>query len=144
MFIFLFSLFCISKANTEIVKEIIIEGNKRVSEETIKVYGEIEINKDFTETDINKTLNNLYETDFFGEGSIITSTNRSKNVYAMEDCSLLLLEKQLVLDEIRSEIPLVKLVLSHIFNLLELMNQLRFSHLEGVPPEVDDETQQPP
>ena len=65
LFIFLFSLFCISKANTEIVKEIIIEGNKRVSEETIKVYGEIEINKDFTETDINKTLNNLYETDFF-------------------------------------------------------------------------------
>lgn len=62
----------------------------------------------------------------------------------MEDCSLLLLEKQLVLDEIRSEIPLVKLVLIHIFNLLELMNQLRFSHLEGVPPENDDETQQPP
>jgi hypothetical protein len=55
-----------------------------------------------------------------------------------------LLEKQLVLDEIRSEIPLVKLVLSHIFNLLELMNQLRFSHLEGVPPENDDEMQQPP
>ena len=61
----------------------------------------------------------------------------------MEDCSLLLLEKQLVLDEIRSESPLVKLVLGHIFNLLELMNQLRFSHLEGVAPEDDDETQQP-
>ena len=76
LFIFLFSLFCISKANTEIVKEIIIEGNKRVSEETIKVYGEIEINKDFTETDINKTLNNLYETDFFENVSIELKNNK--------------------------------------------------------------------
>ena len=76
MFIFLFSLFCISKANTEIVKEIIIEGNKRVSEETIKVYGEIEINKDFTETDINKTLKNLYETDFFENVSIELKNNK--------------------------------------------------------------------
>ena len=98
----------------------------------------------FLTTEEHAKFAELYETDFFGEGSIITSTNRSKNVYAMEDCSLLLLEKQLVLDEIRSEIPLVKLVLSHIFNLLELMNQLRFSHLEGVAPEDDDETQQPP
>ena len=98
----------------------------------------------FLTTEDHAKFAELYETDFFGEGSIITSTNRSKNVYAMEDCSLLLLEKQLVLDEIRSEIPLVKLVLSHIFNLLELMNQLRFSHLEGVPPEDDGETQQPP
>ena len=79
-------------------------------------------------------------TDFFGEGSIITSTARSKNVYAMEDCSLLLLEKQQVLDEVNGETPLVKLVLSHIFNLLELMNQLRFSHLEGVPPEDENDT----
>ena len=53
--------------------------------------------------------------------------------------ALSLLENRLVLEEIRSEIPLVKLVLSHIFNLLELMNQLRFSHLEGVAPEDDDE-----
>ena len=65
---------------------------------------------------------------------------QKQNVYAMEDCSLLLLEKQQVLDEVNGETPLVKLVLSHIFNLLELMNQLRFSHLEGVPPEDENDT----
>ena len=91
----------------------------------------------FLTTEDHARFAELYETDFFGEGSIITSTARSKNVYAMEDCSLLLLEKQRVLDEINRETPLVKLALSHIFNLLELMNQLRFSHLEGVPPEDD-------
>ena len=61
-FIFLMS-FSLLKA--DIVKEVIIEGNKRVSAETIKVYGEIEINKDLSESDINKILNNLNTTDFF-------------------------------------------------------------------------------
>ena len=59
----------------------------------------------------------------------------------MEDCTLLLLETQRVLDEINREAPLVQLVLHHIFNLLELMNQLRFAHLEGAPPEEESETQ---
>ena len=94
----------------------------------------------FLTTEDHARLGELHETDFFGEGSIITSTARSKNVYAMEDCSLLLLEKQQVVDEVNGETPLVKLVLSHIFNLLELMNQLRFSHLEGLPPEDENDT----
>ena len=36
-----------------------------MSSETIKVYGEIKINKDLTESDLNKILNNLNATDFF-------------------------------------------------------------------------------
>ncbi len=54
-----------SSLNAEVVKEVVIEGNKRVADETIKVYGEIEINKDFSENDLNKVLNNLYSTNFF-------------------------------------------------------------------------------
>ena len=61
--IFFLFIFSISKA--EIIKEIIIEGNNRISDETIRVYGEIELNKNFTENEINKVLNNLYSTDFF-------------------------------------------------------------------------------
>ena len=33
-----------SSLKAEIVKDIVIEGNKRISEETIKVYGEIKLN----------------------------------------------------------------------------------------------------
>ena len=95
----------------------------------------------FLTTEDHARFAELHETDFFGEGSIITSTHRSKNVYAMEDCTLLLLETQHVLNEINREAPLVQLVLHHIFNLLELMNQLRFAHLEGAPPEEESETQ---
>jgi outer membrane protein insertion porin family len=49
----------------EMVNKLVIEGNKRVSTETIKVYGEIKINKDLTESDLNRILNNLNATDFF-------------------------------------------------------------------------------
>ena len=60
-----FFLLSSSFLKAEIVNEIIIKGNKRVSAETIKVYGEIQTNKDLSESGINKILNNLYATDFF-------------------------------------------------------------------------------
>ncbi len=60
----------------EIVKEVVIEGNKRVSDETIKVYGEIEINKDFSENEINNVLNNLYSTNFFEDVKINLKNNK--------------------------------------------------------------------
>ena len=68
---FLISIIILSftSLKAEIVKEVVIEGNKRVSDETIKVYGEIEINKDFSENDINNVLNNLYSTNFLAKSS---------------------------------------------------------------------------
>ena len=49
----------------EIVKKIEISGNQRVSNETIKAYGDIDTNKDYSEQDLNKILTNLYSTNFF-------------------------------------------------------------------------------
>ena len=46
------------------VKKIDITGNQRVSDATIKIYGEIKINKDYSEKDLNNILNNLYSTNF--------------------------------------------------------------------------------
>ena len=63
--ILVFSIFCYSSLQAEIVKNIVIEGNKRVSTETIKIYGGIEINKDYSNKDLNNVLKDLYETDFF-------------------------------------------------------------------------------
>ena len=59
--IFLFSNFL----NAEIIKNIIIDGNDRISDETIKVYGEVKINDDVDEVKINEIIKNLYSTNFF-------------------------------------------------------------------------------
>ena len=64
-------LFSVLKA--EIVNEIIISGNKRVSQETVKIYGEIKINQDYKERDLNLILNNLYQTNFFEDVKISLS-----------------------------------------------------------------------
>ncbi len=64
-----------SNLSAEIVKEILIEGNSRVSEETIKVYGDIQINKEISESEINNILENLYSTEFFEDVKIELNKN---------------------------------------------------------------------
>ena len=49
----------------ENINSIIINGNKRVSDETIKIYGEIDKINKYSEKNSNKILKNLYETGFF-------------------------------------------------------------------------------
>ena len=56
--------FHLSYLNAEVVKEIQISGNQRVSDETVKVYGDIEINKNYNELDLNNILKNLNSTNF--------------------------------------------------------------------------------
>ena len=73
----------------------------------------------------------LRETDFFGESSLLSSGRHRKNVYAKSDCSVMLLDAAAVRAEVQRESPLVRLVLLNILNVLELMNQLRFKHLNA-------------
>ena len=51
--------------SAEIIKKIEIEGNDRVSDETIKVYGDISINQNIDNFKINEIIKNLYSTNFF-------------------------------------------------------------------------------
>ena len=54
-----------SIVNAANIKEIIIEGNKRVSKETILMFSDININENIDEKKINEILINLYESNFF-------------------------------------------------------------------------------
>ena len=73
IFISLFLL--ISNLKAEVVSKLSIKGNQRVSIETIKVYGEIEIGKDYSDTDLNLILKKLYETNFFEDIKINLTNN---------------------------------------------------------------------
>ena len=68
--IILISVFLSTFLKAEVVKQIEISGNKRVSDETVKIYGEIQAGKDYSEQDLNKILNNLYSTNFFKDVKI--------------------------------------------------------------------------
>jgi outer membrane protein insertion porin family len=61
----LFLLLSFSPASAEVFSKIEINGNKRVSDETIIIYGEIQKKGNYTDQDLNKILNNLYSTELF-------------------------------------------------------------------------------
>ena len=61
----IFFLFSICVSTADIIKNVEINGNKRVSKESILVLGGIKINDDFNSYKLNETLKKLYETGFF-------------------------------------------------------------------------------
>ena len=75
LFIIFLYFSCFFPVMAEVVKKIDISGNTRVSDETIKIYGEIKINENYTERDLNKILNNLFSTNFFEDVKVEMSNN---------------------------------------------------------------------
>ena len=51
--------------NANNIEKVIINGNKRVSDETVKIYGEIKNFNNYSEKNANQILKNLYGTGFF-------------------------------------------------------------------------------
>ena len=72
-FLFIMSLSIPLKA--ENINNIIINGNKRVSDETVKIYGAVNEIKKYSETNANKILKNLYETNFFENVEVLYKNN---------------------------------------------------------------------
>ena len=54
-----------NQLKADVINNIIVNNNERISLGTIKTYGKIEIGKDYSEDDLNQILKNLYETKFF-------------------------------------------------------------------------------
>ena len=61
----IFIYFSIFPISAEIIEKVTIEGNNRVSDETIITYGQVEINKEYLESDLDQILKNIYSTEFF-------------------------------------------------------------------------------
>ena len=56
--------------NAEVIKEIKITGNDRVSNETIKMFSKISISDDLNDYKVNQLLKDLYESNFFDDVSV--------------------------------------------------------------------------
>ena len=58
-------LFLLTSVNSEIVKKFEISGNKRISDETIVIFSEINLNEEITKSKLDSAIKNLYKTNFF-------------------------------------------------------------------------------
>ena len=66
----IFLFFFISNSLAEIIKNVDVKGNKRISKETIILFGNIKLNHEINSGDLNDIIKNLYETNFFKNVSI--------------------------------------------------------------------------
>ncbi len=68
--IFILALSTQNVFSSEIVKDIEIKGNKRISNETIILFSSIKLNQEINENNFNEILKNLYETNYFKDVKI--------------------------------------------------------------------------
>ncbi len=84
LIIFITKLIFINYSYSEIVKEIKIIGNERISNETIKMFSQISINDNLESSDLNILLKNLYDTNFF-ENVSISFSEQILNIKVIEN-----------------------------------------------------------
>ncbi len=70
-----FNLLNINLLLAEMVSAIKIEGNKRISDETIKIFSNVNLDKNLTNEDLNRILKDLYDTNFFKDVRIKIDEN---------------------------------------------------------------------
>ena len=81
----------IKSVYAEKIEKIIVNGNERVSTETIIIFGEINLNEDLNENNLNLILKNLYKTNFF-EDVKVSIINNTLNILVSENPIIQLIE----------------------------------------------------
>ena len=77
-FIILFSVFFNFNAYSEIVNKIDVQGNERISKETIVIFGDIALGKNYETSDISTLIKKLYDTTFFSNISVMRVSASSR------------------------------------------------------------------
>ena len=94
----------------ELINKIEISGNKRISNETILVLGEISKAKDFTSDNLNNSLKKLYDTNFFKDINISLNNGLLKIIVdenpIIEDIEILGIKSKTFKEELYKEIGL--------------------------------------
>ena len=74
--IILYFVFFNVNSYSEIVNKIEVKGNNRISSETIMVFGDISIGKNYQGSDVNLLIKKLYESNFFSNISVVLKNNK--------------------------------------------------------------------
>jgi len=68
----------------EVILDVTVNGNKRISKETLIVFGEITKGSDYSPDDLNKALKKIYSTNFFKNVNLIIK-NSILNIQVVEN-----------------------------------------------------------
>ena len=71
----LFNFLTLSNSNSDVLKQIVIEGNDRITDDIIVMFSNINLGQDLQAPEINEIIKNLYETNFFNNISVNFENN---------------------------------------------------------------------
>ena len=74
--ILLFFIFFNVNSYSEIVNKVEVKGNERISLETIMIFGDVSIGKNYESSDVNLLIKKLYESNFFSNISVKLENNK--------------------------------------------------------------------
>ena len=96
-----------TKAWAEVVNDIKVINNDRISKETILIFSDIQIGKDYSQNDLNIILKEIYSTNFFSDvsieienGTLIIDVKENKIV---QNITIEGLKKQELVDDLKKE-----------------------------------------
>ena len=102
---FVLAFFFSNIVYSETVKKIIIIGNERISDETIRIFSNINVDDNLTAESLNKILKEIYSTGFFEDVQVEFSENILKiNVienFIIQNIYIEGVKSQTILDEIK-------------------------------------------
>ena len=67
--------FLYTNSYSQIINKIIINGNDRISNETIKMFSKFDINDEINNNELNSILKNLYNTNYFKDINVLFKNN---------------------------------------------------------------------
>ena len=73
--LFILNLITINFSIAEIIKKIEIQGNDRISKDTILLFGKVSLNDNIDKNDLNVILKRLYDTNYFKNVSVSINDN---------------------------------------------------------------------
>ena len=68
-------MFFNSQAFSDIIKKFNIEGNERISSDTIILFSNVKIGQEINEKDLNTIVKDLYNTKYFDDVSLLLDNN---------------------------------------------------------------------
>jgi len=76
--LFFIMFFLTVNAQAVVIKDIIVDGNNRVSKETIQIFADVNVGEDIDQNYFNVILKNLYKTNFFKNINLSLDSNTLK------------------------------------------------------------------
>ena len=82
-FIILFTFYSFL-SSAEIINDVVINNNKRISKETIVALGNVKVGANYEKSDLDQVLKNLYESNFFSDIKLSVENNKL-NIFVVEN-----------------------------------------------------------